>query len=88
MFTTPLSVSPFNDELIEIRSAPLPHDFESNQIEMKRIFLHFSFTYQRGWKNKIEENLIHELVSTEVSGEKSRHEKSQIESFRKYLKGV
>ena len=29
-------VSPFNDELIEIRSAPLPHDLQSNQIEMKR----------------------------------------------------
>lgn len=38
-------VSPFNDELIEIRFGftPLPHDLEWNQIEVKRIRPSFAF---------------------------------------------
>lgn len=37
-------VSPFNDELIEIRFGffPLPHDLKSNQIEVKRILRSFA----------------------------------------------
>lgn len=38
-------VSPSNDELIEIRFVPLPHDLKSNQTEVKRIFPSFAFRF-------------------------------------------
>lgn len=53
--TSPLLVSPFNDELIGSRSTSLPHDLKANRDETRRISLGFGFLSK---ENKIEENSI------------------------------